>query len=515
MGFLYSFALFSFSFLVMFSSQADFDTLAQAEAAAKKAARNHPKAFVAIWYLPAGTHGKVGIPTGTDVDFDVQVDWFYDGTGLALTPEKRNAVWQDPIQLPFNNGTIPGQWKVDPPQARYLTPGKYNVTVVKGTIRHMTFDDYAGRGEDDVRNNLVQVVNIGDLGYQSFHRAFAGCNNLKKVLNQGSALVGTQITDAVEMFAGISGGRGSGLEEITPNLRLKSVVDARGMFEGTNFADNGFIRLEYLFSYAKNLRDMSRMFYKSNARFVYGMWGWDTSRVSSMEMMFLNSRIDNWAGLGVWNVSSLNNMAYMFFTHSHVSPMSQISGKWDTSNVKNMEGAFAGVHFAQGTQNLGLDTSKVENMRLMFARSHNPPTRQFNTQNVTRMYRMYRYAKMGSNGVGAFQGWNLGNLTDASEFFRDAERKEAYQTNQYLTTPYFIVDYYTSFLDALVLTGPRNKKVNLRKSGKCQKTTDEGQYKGWKDQDCLNAQDTLRKRGYDIPKNQAPTRPYPGQDPHA
>ena len=508
MQFLLSFAFVSLSVAMSFSSLADgFATLEEAVQTAKKAAQAHPQAFVGIWHAPSTRSGKMGIPTSKDAEYNVDIDWNYDGNIFVWTSAERTK-WHPPVRLPYGNGSKPGWREVLPLPSMNLPSGRYLVTVVKGNIRHMTFKNYTG----DVKNSLVMVINIGDLGYRSFARAFAGCTHLRKVLQQGSALVGTGVTDASEMFANI---RGPGLSEITPRLRLHSTESVRGMFENTNFAGNGSIRLDHLLSQANRLRDMSRMFFKSNARNVLGLWGWRTPNVKTMSMMFLESHMQDYPGIGIWDVSNLEDMSYTFSTRSHANPLPRISGKWNTGKVKWMESAFAGVHFPAGTDNLGLDTSNVQSMRWMFAHSHNPPMRNFSTKNVRNMHGMYKDAKLGAHASSAFDGMQLGNLQTGFEIFRDAVRKRPYQVTDYTTAPYYIVEYYKSFLRALVRSGPRGVKVDLRKSGKCQKTGDEGKYRGWKDRDCLNLQEQLRNRGYDIPQTQAPTLPRPVQDPHA
>ncbi len=509
MQFLFSFAFVSLSVAMSFSSLANgFATLEEAVRVAKKAAQAHPQAFVGIWHIPLKQNGKMGIPAGNDAEYDVEIDWNYDGAKFVWASAERETKWHPPVKLPFGNGSRPGWTEVFPPPSVNLPSGRYLVTVVKGSIRHMTFENYA----DDVKNSLVTVINIGDLGYRSFARAFAGCTHLKKVLQQGSAPVGTGATDASEMFANI---RGPGLAEITPRLRLHSIESVHGMFENTNFAGNRSIRLDYLLSQSNRLQNMSRMFFKSNVKNVMGMWNWRTPSVKTMSMMFLESYMQDYPGIGIWDVSNLEDMSYTFSTRSHANPLPRISGKWNTSKVKWMESAFAGVHFPMGTDNLGLDTSNVQSMRWMFAHSHNPPMRNFSTKNVRNMHGMYKDAKLSAHAGSAFDGQQLGNLRTGFQFFQDAVRKRPYQVNDYTTAPYYIVEYYKSFLRALVRSGPKGIKVDLRKSGKCQKTRDEGLYKGWKDQDCLNLQEQLRNRGYDIPRTEAPTRQRIAQDPHA
>ncbi len=482
------FPVFFFSFL----SHASYKTFKQAEEVAQKAQSKHPKAFVSIWYVPSTnvvytengkSYGVIGVPAGGNYNITVHQD--YDGnSGADVVSARRGTAITDLL------------WKV--------LAERYYVSVVTGTIPHMTFDSYVNldQGKGDVRENLVAVTNLGNLNYRSFVRAFAGCTHLTKVLHEGSP-VGGRVEDVSEMFAHIDG-----LEKVTPKLRLYSVENARSMFEGTNFANDGFINLERLFSYAKNLEDMSRMFYQSNARYVYGLWGWNTSRVKNMNRMFYQSNIKNYAGIGAWNVSNVENMSHMFATNSHFSPLRRIRGKWNTGNVKYMEGTFAGIHFPQGSDNLGLDTSNVRYMNSMFAGSQNPPTRGFGTEEVRNMDGMYKGAELDGSepsiGLHAFDTWDLGRLQSASQFLLDAEvinNPPTFEGSimEYLyTNGYNLSNFYASFLKILEQSGPNNFAVELQDAGICNKSTPGAKMPGWTNVDCKKALDGLGNRGYEF-----------------
>lgn len=100
--------------------------------------------------------------------------------------------------------------------------------------------------------------------------------------------------------------------------------------------------------------------------------------------------------LGDFNSENVEDMSYMFASNSSSgSPTSEVDfSRFKTSNVQFMRHMFEG-NFAQTLNLSSFDTSKVEDMSEMFAKTKNLTTvnlSSFNTSNVKDMKNMFRYA---------------------------------------------------------------------------------------------------------------------------
>lgn len=86
---------------------------------------------------------------------------------------------------------------------------------------------------------------------------------------------------------------------------------------------------------------------------------WDTSNVVNMNAAFAGSPY-NVKGLGNWDTANVKNMSYMFTSSKFDSDIS----KWDTANVSNMDFLFYDTPFNQDISNW--DVSNVTDMESMF-----------------------------------------------------------------------------------------------------------------------------------------------------
>ena len=140
---------------------------------------------------------------------------------------------------------------------------------------------------------------------------------------------------------------------------------------------------------------------------------WDTSNVTTMRMMFLNSIF--FADISYWDTSSVSDMSYMF---ANSIAFNQDIGNWDTSNVTNMSNMFRGA--AAFNQDIGnWDTSNVTDISSMFynATSFNQDIGNWNTSNVTDMTAIFGYATLFNQDIG---NWNTSNVTKMSDMFGNA-----------------------------------------------------------------------------------------------
>ena len=97
----------------------------------------------------------------------------------------------------------------------------------------------------------------------------------------------------------------------------------------------------------------------------------DTSKITDMSELFMESFRDDFTGIEKWNVSNVDNMSCMFL---YARKFNGDISSWNVSNVKNMQGMFAfASNFNQDISNWNV--FNVEDMSGMFAyaKSFNQP----------------------------------------------------------------------------------------------------------------------------------------------
>ncbi|MBS8122375.1 protein of unknown function, DUF285, partial [Candidatus Vampirococcus lugosii] len=144
---------------------------------------------------------------------------------------------------------------------------------------------------------------------------------------------------------------------------------------------------------------------------VLGIENWDTSNVTTMELMFYNAYNFN-QNIGNWDTSNVTNMSYMFqawetdlINDKH--NFNQDISNWNTSNVTTMQEMFYNASdFNQDISNW--DTSNVTTMKYMFynAYNFNQDIGNWNTSNVANMGYM-------------FQAWDTDLTNDKHNFNQD------------------------------------------------------------------------------------------------
>lgn len=113
----------------------------------------------------------------------------------------------------------------------------------------------------------------------------------------------------------------------------------------------------------------------------------DTSLISDMSEVFMNSKRTDFSGIERWNTSNVTNMECMFANAIHFN--ANINA-WDTSKVTNMGGMFSGaIAFNQPLDSWNV--SNVEEMAFMFAgaESFNQPLNSWDTSSVRDMAFMF------------------------------------------------------------------------------------------------------------------------------
>ena len=142
---------------------------------------------------------------------------------------------------------------------------------------------------------------------------------------------------------------------------------------------------------------------------------WDTSQVTNMEFMFSGARGLTNLDIGKWDTSKVSSMRSMFNGASSLTNLD--IGKWDTSKVTNMSAMF---REASGLTNLDLskwDTSKVTDMSDMFrgVSVTNLDIGEWDTSQVTQMTSMFYEAENLMNLD--VSKWDVSKVEDMRKMF--------------------------------------------------------------------------------------------------
>jgi len=144
----------------------------------------------------------------------------------------------------------------------------------------------------------------------------------------------------------------------------------------------------------------------------------DASKWHEASYLFCGSEDFN-QDIGRWDTSNVTNMQGMFLT---VGAFNQDIGRWDTSNVMNMSGMFMGT--SAFNQDIGRwDTSNVTNMSGMFhgAEAFNRDIGRWNTLTVTDMSDMFSWAEVFNRDLSS---WKLNPEVNLEEIFSKSAMSE-------------------------------------------------------------------------------------------
>ena len=147
---------------------------------------------------------------------------------------------------------------------------------------------------------------------------------------------------------------------------------------------------------------------------------WNTSQVTDMDAMFLRASSLTNLDIEKWDTSKVRSMRSMFAGARGLTNLD--IGKWDTSKVTNMWRMFSG---AEGLTNLDIgkwDTSQVTNMLGMFEEAINLTNLdigKWDTSQVTNM----RYMFSGARGLTNLDvsKWDVSKVEDMRGMFSGAE----------------------------------------------------------------------------------------------
>ncbi|WP_209405555.1 malectin domain-containing carbohydrate-binding protein [Pseudozobellia sp. WGM2] len=250
----------------------------------------------------------------------------------------------------------------------YAQQGTYQVAI-SGNFPSITFG-MSGIGD---RDKIIDIVQWGDITWQTFESSFLGCRNMS--------------ISAVD----------------SPNLsQVKSLNKA--FYRAASLPNNGhFTNWD-----VSNIEDMSELF--SETSFNQDISNWDIGKVKTTYAMFYQTPFNQY--IGNWDTSSLEYMRQMFMG----SQFNQYIGNWDVSKVRNFEQMFTRTPFNQNIG--GWDMSSATDIRSMFQNTpFNQDIGNWDVGKVERMAYLFENASSFNQDIGS---WNVANVKYAQGMFRDA-----------------------------------------------------------------------------------------------
>ena len=261
----------------------------------------------------------------------------------------------------------------------YPSKGLYTVQI-GGTLSTISFAAMTGRGK------LISCLSFGSLSLLVLC-SFNGCTNLTSVPNQ----IPITLTSLAGMFQGCS------------RFNSPSVIT----WDTSRITD-----MNYAFA--------------TQTSFNQPIGGWNTSRVTNMDNMFLQSSFNQ--PIGGWNTSSVTNMGNMF-SQAQNNGFNQDIDAWDVSNVTNMSQMFYINPYMNRSLN-SWNTSRVTSMSLMFyqAQAFNGNIGNWNTSSVNYMNDMFFQAFTFNKDI---SNWNFKGINATANLDRFMSSATAFSTTNY------------------------------------------------------------------------------------
>ncbi|MCB9063048.1 MAG: BspA family leucine-rich repeat surface protein [Halobacteriovoraceae bacterium] len=228
----------------------------------------------------------------------------------------------------------------------YRNPGIYKVTVT-GKV---------GALFNPVNNlsikNLIEVVNLGDLGYVSLEQAFQEAHNLKSFKGGCTDQVGSMR----EMFK-----NAKSLEFANfSSFNTEKVTTMAGMFIG----NLKLVSLDLSTFDTSEVSSMYDMFNSMESLSELNVSSFDTSNVNSMTGMFSGLKSLKSLDLTHFNTQNVRRMDKMFSKSSKLEFLDLES--FNTSQVQTMSNMFSETLSLRGIYLLNFDTSNVKDMDKLF-----------------------------------------------------------------------------------------------------------------------------------------------------
>ena len=356
--------------------------------------------FLSKWQTTT-TNEVVSLPLVTGDTYHLFVDWG-DGTTIQTISSATD---------PNSNHT-------------YAAAGTYTVTLW-GHADAFNFQSYG------TPTKIIEVINLGDLGWINLNGAFSNCTNLTTFAGGKTS----SVTDMSNMFLNtpalinldVSSLDTSKVTTMSGMFQSASAVTSLNLshFNTTNvtnmyamFSSNTSLTSLDLSSFnTSNVTNMSSMFDATSQLTTLNLANFDTSSVNNMQWMFAN--MTNLASLNVssFTTSAVTNMTFMFANSTSLTNLNLIS--FDTINVTDMSYMFSNTAALTTIVLSSFNTSSVTNMQNMFANLNNITTldlSNFHTANVTNMDQMFAY--MPNLTSLNTTGWNIAGATSSTNVFQ-------------------------------------------------------------------------------------------------
>ena len=285
----------------------------------------------------------------------------------------------------------------------FATAGQHTITI-DGTFPNVRFYDNAAS-----RVLVDEVVDLGDLGWARFYRAFRDCTNLT-AFNAGTA--DTSSTASMEqMFYNCSSLTSLDLS----SFDTSSVNNMSYMF----YNCSSLTSLDVTSFNTSSVTGMLAAFQNCSSLTSLDLSGFDTSSVTSMAAMFQNCNSLTSLNLSGFNTSSVNNMYAIFRDCSSLTSL-DVSG-FNTSSVNTMGLMFYNCSSLASLDLSDFDTSGVATMSYMFYNCSNLTVldvTSFNTSSVTNMYQMFQNCT--SLTTLDIKHFDVSNVTNGTNFLLNA-----------------------------------------------------------------------------------------------
>jgi len=338
------------------------------------------------------------IPPST-VPFIIRVDTTSgDGNDYYTVPTKSgltynyDVTWSE-VGNPGNSGTVTGQ--TGEATINFPSSGEYDLSIIG--VFPAIFSDFSGDCQ-----KLTDIIQWGDVQWQSMDYAFAGCSNLNLYSASDTPDL-SSVTDLSYMF-----GQATQFNGDISDWDVSNVTDMDGMLSGAQAFNQDISGWD-----VSSVTNMQSMF-SSATQFNGDISGWNVSSVQSMGGMFQGATQFN-GDLSLWDVSSVTSMDNMF---NNADSFNQNISGWNVSNVQSMSAMFRNATQFNGDIS-GWDVSNVTYMTQMFylATSFNQDISGWDVSSVTSMEYMFANA---SQFNGDISGWNVSNVQSMSAMFSQA-----------------------------------------------------------------------------------------------
>ncbi|MEZ4818736.1 MAG: BspA family leucine-rich repeat surface protein [Bdellovibrionota bacterium] len=297
-----------------------------------------PAPFISKWLIDSAGQ-SITLPLRSEYSYDFTVDWG-DGSPIA---------------------EVTSTTDVDITHV-YAVAGEYEVTI-KGLVESWYFND---SGDKDA---LIEVIDLGDVGWKNLSRAFYGCSNLVSFAGGNTS----EVVDMSWMFY-----KAFDLESVdVSSFDTSKVIDMSAMFGSTD----SLVALDLSSFDTSMVNSMDSMFYSASSLTSLDVSSFDTSNVEFMGYMFAEVQSMITLDLSNFNTSNVIDMDAMFYSAYSLTSLNISS--FNTSNVKYMAFMFA---YATSLINLYLshfDTTKVQDMAQMFRNTNNLAILEANGWDIT------------------------------------------------------------------------------------------------------------------------------------